>query len=215
MDEAVNYQRYLHRLVRRLAKPGQTIVDFGAGRGGFAHELSALGFTVQCIEADEEYRQILSAGGLTCHRSLDDIPDATVDYLYRLNVLEHIEDDLAVLRLWHRKLRPGAQLLLYVPAFMLLYTSNDRVVGHVRRYRRNALCSLVRTAGFEISGARYVDALGFLGLLAARLLDSGTGKINRRALIIFDRVIFPVSRVLDKLTLGLFGKNWVVHAVRP
>ena len=51
-----------------------------------------------------------------------------------INVLEHIEDDVAALRTLRRLLRPGGRIVLYVPALNGLYGAYDRKVGHFRRY---------------------------------------------------------------------------------
>ena len=77
------------------------------------------------------------------------MPDASFNYIYTLNVLEHIEDDAAALRSLHAKLTDGGKLLIYVPAFPVLYTSMDAKVGHVRRYTRDTLMTRVTAAGFQ------------------------------------------------------------------
>ncbi len=110
---------------------------------------------------------------------------------------------------------PGARLLVYVPAFPVLYTSMDAKVGHVRRYKRDTLARSVTAAGFEIERVEYADSIGFFATLVFRLMDRGTGDINPRMLKLYDRVVFPLSRALDVLTHRWFGKNLVLVARNP
>ena len=97
------------------------------------------GYRVHCIEPDKRHASSLANAGLPVATTLEEIKDCSCDYIYSLNVLEHIEDDVMALRQWYQKLKPGGRILVYVPAFQLLYSSMDRKVGHFRRYTRRAL----------------------------------------------------------------------------
>jgi hypothetical protein len=92
----------------------------------------------------------------------------------------------------------------------------DRRVGHVRRYRRSRLVRLLEQAGYSVEKARYADSLGFVAALVYRVLGSDDGSINRRALAFYDRWVFPVSVLLDRVVGRWFGKNVIVLArVKP
>ena len=211
MAEAVRYNAYLVGLVRACL-PGKNgrILDFGAGSGTFALPLHREGRAVTCVEPDSILRRLLEKKGLRATQALPDQPDGSFALIYSLNVLEHIQDDLGALVSLRRHLAPGGTLMIYVPAFQLLYSSMDRKVGHFRRYRRAGLMQLLAQAGYEVQSARYVDSLGFLAALAYRFLGRNDGTINRTALAAYDRWVFPLSLVLDHLTGRLIGKNLVV-----
>lgn len=215
MREARNYNRFLLGLIISHARPGHTLVDFGAGAGTFALPLVKEGRAVVCVEPDLTLSNYLTAKGLVVCRDIDQLRDASVDYLYSLNVLEHIRDDAAVIAIWHRKLRPGGRLLVYVPAFRVLFSSMDRKVGHYRRYRLPELRTKLRAAGFDIHEGRYVDSLGFLATLLFKLIDSGSGEININTLKLYDRFLFPLSRLIDTVATKLAGKNLYLFAVKP
>jgi len=213
MEEAVFYNRFLVNTVARHAEIGLSIIDFGAGGGLFADALTEIGHDVLCIEPDPVLRRRLAERGLRTAQGLEETPDASVDFIYSLNVLEHIEDDAGTIRLWHRKLKPNGRLLLYVPAFQCLFSAMDRKVGHYRRYARGSLSPLVRDNGFQITSDRYVDCLGFFAAYLYRWAHVGEGSVDRRGLIVYDRMVFPVSRTLDSLLGRCFGKNLLIHAM--
>lgn len=215
MEAAVHYNEFLAREVAREARPGRIIVDFGAGVGTFARPLHQRGLNVVCVENDARLSARLRSEGMCVETSIDAIADASVDYLYSLNVLEHIRDDADCVASWYAKLKPGAPLLLYVPAFMVLYSEMDRRIGHYRRYRRAPLVALLRRAGFEIEDARYVDSLGFFASLGLRFFDRSGGVLNPRTVGLYDRFGFPLSRLMDAAFGTLFGKNVLVRAVKP
>jgi SAM-dependent methyltransferase len=167
------------------------------------------------VETDPVLFGTLHNQGLTVVNDLDQLDDSSVDYLYSFNVLEHIKDDQAIAKLWFKKLRPGGQLLIFVPAFQFLFTSMDHHVGHHRRYTRAELIQILQIAQFEVTESQYVDSLGVLATLLYKILDQGTGQVNIRMLQIYDHWVFPLSRMLDKLTRCLVGKNVLVRAIKP
>lgn len=207
MSHAENYNRFLTKLVLSQAKAGDLILDLGAGIGTFAKRIAELGYPVCCIEPDPNQASVITNLGLTVLSDLTQIENDSLDYVYTLNVLEHIEDDHALLRELYYKIKPGGRLLIYVPAFQLLYSSMDQKVGHYRRYTRKSLDNLVSHAGFNVVTTRYADSLGFLASILYKLLGNNSGVVSVRSLVAYDRMVFPVSRIMDKLLGLLIGKN--------
>lgn len=214
MVEAVNYNAFLLALVRNEVGPGQSVLDFGAGIGTFARALAQRGVSVRCVEPDPRQRERIEAAGMLAYADLDGLAEHDIDLLYSLNVLEHIEDDVTMLRHWHDKVKPGGRVLIYVPAFQILYSSMDKKVGHCRRYTRQELADKVQQAGFEVLRNEYVDSAGFLASLLFKAFGSDDGSINRQALIAYDRYAFPLSRLMDKGFKHLLGKNVFLVAQR-
>ena len=215
MREAENYNRYLQALVERHAAGAARVIDFGAGSGTFAIPCVAAGFDVTAVEPDEHLRATLAAARIRAVADVAALPDEAFQFAYTLNVLEHIVDDVAALEAVRAKLVPRGRLLVYVPAFPVLFTSMDAKVRHVRRYTRATLRHSLEAAGFEIRQMRYADSLGFAATLMFKALDDGRGDVNRRLLKIYDRLAFPVSRALDTLTHRWFGKNLIALAAKP
>ena len=213
MASAENYKRFLVDRVRREADPGRPVLDFGAGAGLHARALRDHGFQVSCVEPVPTLRARMTSDGITAMAGLDDCDQQEFGTVYALNVLEHIEDDAAALRQIRDRLLPEGKLVLYVPAFKLLFTEMDRRVGHFRRYRRGQLEQLVRAAGFRVLRSEYVDSAGFAAALLYRLAGRD-GAISRRSVALYDRFVFPFSRAVDRVTHPYFGKNVLLVACR-
>ena len=207
MEAAVNYNRSLVGLVEAYLPRAARVLDFGAGSGTLTRLLRDAGFDMLALEPDGALAGALESDGIPVEPRLDSIPDGTLGAIVSFNVLEHIEDDAAALRSLHAKLCAGGRLLLYVPAFPLLYSSMDRKVGHFRRYRRRGLVSLLERSGFSVEAARHLDSLGFIAALAYRFAAPGDGVLQASAVRTYDRFLFPVSRMVDRLTAGAIGKN--------
>jgi SAM-dependent methyltransferase len=215
MAEAVNYNKFLNSLILGQARKGMYIVDYGAGIGTFAKVCSDRGLKVVCVEPDIQQARAIAKNGIEVYGSMDDIKNDSVDLMYTLNVLEHIQNDGTALGDMYAKLKNGGRLLIYVPAFEILYSSMDRKVGHYRRYTRADLYLKVKQAGFEVIENKYVDSLGFAATLLYKMIGSDDGSINLKSLLIYDRIIFPISRVLDKVLSSVVGKNVYMIAEKP
>ena len=90
-------------------------------------------------------------GKLFIYNVLDQDPSllGRYDAVFLLDVIEHIDDDLAFLRAALRHLRSGGLVVINVPASMLLFSDYDRVAGHLRRYTPASLKTLLRQCGAE------------------------------------------------------------------
>jgi SAM-dependent methyltransferase len=223
MEEAVNYSKFLVRLIVReldfITSRNQELkalcVDFGAGIGTFAKEIVQRGLVVECVEPDLAQAALLRQGGFAVNASLAHYANDAIDCCYTFNVMEHIEDDIACFELMFQKMRAGGRLLVFVPAFQILYSSMDKKVGHLRRYTRRELGDKVGAAGFVVVHNDYIDSVGFFVTLLYRLIGSDSGSINRTALIVYDRLLFPLSRILDRFLGRLLGKNVFLVAEKP
>jgi SAM-dependent methyltransferase len=207
---ALNYNKFLVDTVVGRARPDQRVLDFGAGIGLFAKKVAAEGLDVSCLEPDKNQAMIIESQGLKVVRNIDALSDGSIDYIYTLNVLEHIDNDAQAIHDMRRILAPEGILFVYVPAFQILFSSMDKKVGHFRRYRKSHLVCLLEDAGFTVVRAEYVDSLGFFASLLYRIIGNKSGSVNEKALVLYDRFIFPVSRLLDFVFKRFLGKNVLV-----
>jgi len=215
MADAINYNDCLVSLIGKEVKPGDLVVDFGAGIGTFSKQVAMAGHAVHCVEPDHRQLDRILALGLPASENIANFENDSVDVLYTLNVLEHIENDVKALEACYQKIKPGGSILIYVPAFNVLYSSMDKSVGHIRRYTRSTLAKKVRLAGFTVVRNEYVDSAGFFASLLFKMFGNDSGTINRAALILYDRYVFPLSRFADFICNKVFGKNVYLIARRP
>ena len=215
MTDAVNYNRFLMDCVLNEVRSGDRVLDFGAGSGTYADMLALRGVVADVLEPDADLRNGLAERGyrvLDAAITSEDTPP--YDVVYTLNVLEHIKNDQEAAEGLAAMLAENGRLVVYVPAFEVLFSSMDVKVEHFRRYRRKELERILRNAGLTIVRSTYCDPIGFLATLAFKLVGNNDGSINPRALRFFDRVLFPLSRALHSVTGSLFGKNVLVVATK-
>lgn len=132
-------------------EPGR-FLEMGCGSGALLCELGRLGFRGVGVETSDRARELACL--LTSrHPELEvrgSLPDGPFDYLFSFEVLEHIEDDATALHDWVRRLSPGGRALLSVPAHQRKWNVTDTMAGHYRRYDREDVLALVRSAELEI-----------------------------------------------------------------
>jgi len=131
------------------------ILDAGAGDGWFAAQLvrrMAPGTEIVCWDPGYTTRACPPGGGETAGvRFVAARPDGQFDILLLLDVLEHVEDDRSFVRsLVAESLRPGATLLITVPAWPWLFSPHDAGLKHFRRYRPGDCARMLEAAGLEI-----------------------------------------------------------------
>jgi SAM-dependent methyltransferase len=190
------------------------MLDFGAGTGTFAKLLRTKGIEVVCVEPDRHLAERLIRDEFLTFNDLNEVPDGSFEFIFTLNVLEHVEDDWTSFRRLASKLAKGGRLLVYVPAFQILWTSLDERVRHYRRYGRAGLERLARSAGLTVCKTRYVDSLGFFAALGFKVFGNKNGDLSAQAVSLYDRCVVPLSRLLDLLVGRLFGKNVYLIATK-
>ncbi|MDT5269256.1 MAG: hypothetical protein QOH49_1442 [Acidobacteriota bacterium] len=226
--ESMSFARNYHRWILDLFAPhlGRRLVEVGAGTGSFSELLlERAPDSLTLVEPSEMFRHLREhvAGwktathvrlyndtfaGVSARLSSEETRPDSVIYV---NVLEHVEDDEAELRLVREALAPGGRLFLFVPAFGWLYGSFDRQVGHRRRYTRAALARKCERAGLRVVKSVYFDAAGVLPWwVKYRLLRSE--KMEPAAVRFYDRFCVPALRRVESIVPPPLGKNVLLVA---
>ncbi len=154
--------------------PGARILDAGCGSGRNMVELARHG-TVTGIELSETSVAIARerAVGEAISGSVLEMPfpDDSFDFAVSLDVIEHLEDDLAALTELRRTIVPGGALLVTVPAYQWLWSGHDEINHHHRRYSRRSLQSVAEAAGWRQARTTYFNSLLLPAAIVLRLLD--------------------------------------------
>jgi SAM-dependent methyltransferase len=149
------------------------ILDVGCGTGTMLGYLSTYGEAVG-IDTDATAVAYCRERGLTAVTHAPTIPwpfpDQSFDLVTMLDVLEHADDDLELLREIGRVLTSGGQLLVAVPAYQFLWGRQDVIAMHKRRYTAGRLRQRLREAGYEVDILSYFNTLLFPGIAALRLV---------------------------------------------
>ncbi len=209
---ASNWKRYFASLLEPHLRG--RVLEVGAGIGETTRTLWGPNCTRWvCVEPDaalaSRLHDVTVLDGRRPEVVMGDLraipPDASFDTIVYIDVLEHIREDAAELRAATQRLAPGGRLVVLSPAFQRLFSPFDRAIGHERRYTRQSLravfpAELTHVASF------YADALG-AALSFANALLLKQSMPTRRQILFWDRVIIPLSRVLDPLVGRSFGRS--------
>lgn len=214
MTEAVNYNHYLIDIIKKRfsEKKKVAVLDFGAGSGTYADMLKEQGVIADCLEPDKKLQRTLTKKGYKVLNDVKAVKPKSYDIIYALNVMEHVENDHDVFDELVKALKKDGLIIIYVPAFQVLYSTMDELVGHYRRYRKNRLRTMATRNNLEILDLYYCDPIGFGAALAYKAVGSKEGRISPKAVSFYDKYAFPVSKVFEPLTRHLFGKNVVIVA---
>jgi len=172
-------------ILDRLVPPagaGRRVLDVGCGAGNMFHHLARYG-QVEGLDNNPRPLAIARQRGYQVQQgSATQMPyeDDWFDLVAALDMIEHIEDDVTTLRECFRVCRPGGFLVLGVPALQWLWSHNDEINGHRRRYTRRALAERLTQAGFSIRRMTYSNFLIFP--MAAGLIMLRRGAAQEPAL---------------------------------
>jgi SAM-dependent methyltransferase len=153
------------------------ILDVGCGTGANLEMLSQFG-QAEGVDVSDDALEFCRQKGLKVQKGLaETMPyaDDTFDVTTALDVIEHLDDDVAGLKEMHRVTKPGGYSLIFVPAFMWLWGVQDDISNHRIRYTKAQIVERLRRAGYEIERATYANWTFFGPILAGRTLMRVTG----------------------------------------
>lgn len=211
--------------IARLPLPGPArILEAGCGPGGNLGMLARFG-TVSAFDFDAEAVELASGKGAT-HLAQGALPDAIpfdglFDLVAALDVVEHLDQDIASVAALAQKLSPQGRLVVTVPAYQFLWSEHDRRNHHKRRYTQTGLRHVLEAAGVTIERMTYFNSHLFpliagvrLGARALGLKNDGDDRmpsapVNAALQAIFaaERHILPVLRYPFGVSILAIGRR--------
>lgn len=207
--ESVRRARGFNRWMLSQFRPfiGDRVLEAGCGIGNFTEQLLDRERLI-CADLDPYYTEVIGRryahleNVRTTRMDLSDAEDfepivgEKPDTVISLNVVEHIEDDLATLKNYYQALEPGGHAVILVPGHQWLFNECDRTLGHFRRYTRAELADRMKQAGFEVVQTSEFNRLGVLGWYVS-------GKLGRKDLSpgqmkLFNRLL-PIAKLIEKI----------------
>lgn len=214
LSDAQRYRRWLCDLARPYL--GEHPIEIGSGNGDCALEWVRSVTTFTATEAEDGRYQAL-AQRFAYHPVINTVPlllgdgsgassVRTHSAAVAFNVFEHIPDDVVAFKSLRDLVEPGGAVILVVPAFPSAMSKFDHLVGHVRRYTTESLRSSLMAAGLAVEQLRYINPIGLLSWYAgpkALNMVPHNGPLLR----LYDRLLVPVARGLDRMGVRPFGQS--------
>jgi SAM-dependent methyltransferase len=161
------------------------ILDAGCGSGRFMVELAKLGNVtgVELSDTSVSLARERQLGEVVAGSVLEmPFPENNFDLAVSLDVIEHLDDDLAALRELRRTVTPGGALLVTVPAYQWLWSGHDEINHHHRRYTRRSLQRVAEQAGWQQVRTTYFNSLLLPVAILLRVLDRFSTKTTESSL---------------------------------
>lgn len=187
-------RRYVFTVVDRLVARHRLegpFLEVGCGTGDLAEHLARMGWKGTAFDSSPEALERARArlkdcpGVMVEGAGLPAAPDGAFKTVFLMDVLEHVQDDLALLRTLASKLAPGGALVLLTPVNPGEWGHDDDIYGHFRRYGWEELVQKLVAAGFALEErwnvtVPFIWALRrfYLRFLPARGADAGRDKLT-------------------------------------
>jgi len=191
------------------------VLEVGAGIGTTTKTLSQGKYDQWiCLEPDtfllQKIEELISKNELPsfCKSELGTLSDSDEIFLNTIiyiDVLEHIKNDKLELLNALDKLTSGGNLIVLAPAHQWLYSEFDQKIGHYRRYTKRSLISVVPRS-FKCIKLIYIDSVGMLASMANKILLK-TVDPSLKQILFWDKVLIPLSRIIDRLLFFTIGKS--------
>ncbi len=168
------YRSKANAMMRLLSGVSPVVIlDIGAGSGFFSKKLLSRTAAKEawCIDINYENDSEALESGKPVHfrRSVDKV---NADLVLLMDVLEHVDDDVSLLKDCMTKVPSGARFVISVPAFQFLWSGHDVFLDHRRRYRLKQMESIVRQAGLALKHGSYYFGAVFPIAVVTRVLGN-------------------------------------------
>ena len=205
----------IHKFIESLGKSVKNACEVGCGDGDFLLFFENYNIPILGIDISKESVSIAKEKVTSPHVEIE-VQDVVglrrrFDVVFALNVLEHVKhDDESISNLS----KIADWLLITVPAHKRLYSKFDRNVGHVRRYNRQELMSLLEKHDFKVRQVYSIGSVLFhiyanLFYRDKKLSVEGVREFNRfsetlvRKINIIHKIFFFFDMIFKNFDFGI------------
>lgn len=134
-------RKWIYDRIKHILPPPAKILEIGCGSGNVSNFLSAKGYEVTGCEYYQEAINIAWPSLLKIQGDANNLPfgDNRFDIVGLFDVIEHFQDDKALIKEAFRVVRGGGIIAVTVPAREELWSQNDESSLHKRRYTKEML----------------------------------------------------------------------------
>lgn len=138
------------------------VLDIGAGSGIFSRQLidNDIAQSAVCIDPNYAEEKKENWNGKTI-KFLKSLERTTQSLILMMDVLEHVPDDVALIKEYTNSMPTGGKVLITVPAFQFMWSGHDVFLEHYRRYSIPMVEECVKNAGLHVIKSRYFFATLF------------------------------------------------------
>ena len=216
MAQAKRFNEWMFQTIRPWCNGH--VLEVGSGIGNISEMIIQGGFSLTASDLRDEYCQLLEEKFKGNPNFKGVMPVDLVDPQFEtkhgnlinkfdtviaLNVIEHIKEDGVAVNNIRKMLKPGGQFIILVPAFMFLYNTFDKELGHFVRYTKKTVKALLSSQQYDVVNTQYFNAVGMLGwamnggVLKKKIIPAGQLKV-------YDKLI-PIIKMIDTVTFSQFG----------
>ena len=207
MENAPNYNKWLYELIKPFI--GNRVLEIGPGTGNMSRKVLEdvdllVGIEPNQYCADVLLKTLINDRRFTLIKSriedcdFKDLIEYQFDTILCVNVLEHIEDDVATLLYCEKIIEPGGRVVLLVPAFPQAYGPIDKAVGHFRRYSKSTIRDILGKTSLKAENLFYSNLLGLLGWLFNARIRGSTSQ-NDFQVKLYNKIVPLISFIEDKV----------------
>lgn len=187
------------------------ILDVGSGSAFFSRYLLDHTQAYECWCVDISYLsdsiEIVDGKKIHYQREIDGVD---VSLVLLMDVLEHVDDDVALLKAYMAKVPKGTKFFISVPAFQFLWSQHDIFLDHKRRYSLSQIELVAKKAGLKNIESNYYFSLVFPIAIAIRLISKffyGTSNVPKSQLKKHHWLVNKFLALLCKAELTFFMRN--------
>ena len=208
-DAAKNWRKYQFKIISKYIQ--RNVLEVGPGTGNNLKYYKNKASTITLLEINKKLARSLKKKFYKnkkikiLYSNIHSIKKKFDTIMY-MDVLEHIKTDKKEIKKAINLLNPGGYLIIFVPAFQVLYSNFDRDIGHVRRYRKFFFFNLAKKYKIKLIELKYFDSIGFIFAIINRLVGTNNQNNVGLGIKIWNNFIF-LSKFFDFILKNMFGKS--------